>query len=105
MILLLLTQCYYHWGTLLNAMEEVLFLQPMIHLLTVLTFLPPDWGMLRKSRRVQMFRQITVYTAVVVVVVALIVYIYVCMYVVCIVITYSRVWINRVRLPILLVVS
>ena len=28
----------------------------------------------------------------------------VCMYV-CIVITYSRVWINRVRLPILLVVS
>ena len=30
--------------------------------------------------------------------------IYVCMYV-CMVITYSRVWINRVRLPILLVVS
>ena len=29
---------------------------------------------------------------------------YVCMYV-CMVITYSRVWINRVRLPILLVVS
>ena len=33
-----------------------------------------------------------------------IVLLYVCMYV-CIVITYSRVWINRVRLPILLVVS
>ena len=31
-------------------------------------------------------------------------YMYVCMYV-CMVITYSRVWINRVRLPILLVVS
>ena len=31
-------------------------------------------------------------------------HIYVCMYV-CMVITYSRVWINRVRLPILLVVS
>ena len=30
--------------------------------------------------------------------------VYVCMYV-CMVITYSRVWINRVRLPILLVVS
>ena len=31
---------------------------------------------------------------------------YVCMYVVCMVIIYSRVvWINRVRLPILLVVS
>ena len=29
---------------------------------------------------------------------------YVCMYV-CMVITYSRVWINRLRLPILLVVS
>ena len=29
---------------------------------------------------------------------------YVCMYV-CMVITYSRVWMNRVRLPILLVVS
>ena len=29
---------------------------------------------------------------------------YVCMYV-CMVITYSRVWINRVRLPILLVVN
>ena len=31
-------------------------------------------------------------------------YAVVCMYV-CMVITYSRVWINRVRLPILLVVS
>ena len=31
-------------------------------------------------------------------------FMYVCMYV-CMVITYSRVWINRVRLPILLVVS
>ena len=31
------------------------------------------------------------------------VYIYICMYVcICMVITYSRVWINRVRLPILL---
>ena len=33
-----------------------------------------------------------------------IILLYVCMYV-CMVITYSRVWINRVRLPILLVVS
>ena len=30
---------------------------------------------------------------------------YVCMYVCMVIITYSRVWINRVRLPILLVVS
>ena len=29
----------------------------------------------------------------------------VCMYILCMIITYSRVWINRVRLPILLVVS
>ena len=49
------TQCYYHRGTRLNAMnEEVLYLQPMI---------PPkrfdislaDWGMLRRSRCVQIF--------------------------------------------------
>ena len=33
-----------------------------------------------------------------------VIFMYVCMYV-CMVITYSRIWINRVRLPILLVVS
>ena len=40
--IILLTQCYY------------VYLQPMIHL-NILTFFPPDWGMLRRSRCVLIF--------------------------------------------------
>ena len=28
--IILLTQCYFHWGTRLNCHEEVLYLQPLI---------------------------------------------------------------------------
>ena len=41
--IILLTQGYYHRGTRLNAM------------ISVLTFFPPDWGMLRRSRCVLIF--------------------------------------------------
>ena len=44
--IILLNQCYYH--------EEVLFLQPTI-LPKHFDIFPPDWGMLRRSRRVQIF--------------------------------------------------
>ena len=44
---ILLTQCYYHWGTRLNV-DEVLYLQPMIPPKRFDIF-PPDWGMLRRS--------------------------------------------------------
>ena len=54
--IILLTQCYYHHReTRLNAMESIfLYLQPMIPSKR-LTFFPPDWGMLRRSRRVLIF--------------------------------------------------
>ena len=53
--IILLTQCYYHRGTRLNAMKkEVLYLQPMIPPKRF-DILPPDWGMLRRSRRVLIF--------------------------------------------------
>ena len=53
--IVLLTQCYYdNRGTCLNAMKR-LYLQPMIPHLNVLTVFPPDWGMLRRSRRVLIF--------------------------------------------------
>ena len=52
--IILLTQCYYHRGTSLNAMQEVLYLQPMIPPKRFDIF-PPDWGMLRRSRRVLIF--------------------------------------------------
>ena len=43
-------------GNPFKCHEEVLYLQPMIwsHL-NVLTVFPPDWGMLRRSRRVLIF--------------------------------------------------
>ena len=41
-----LTQCYYHRGTRLNAMKRFVF---------AAYFFPPDWGMLRRSRRVLFF--------------------------------------------------
>ena len=40
--------------------EEVLYLQPMIPPKRFDIF-PPDWGMLRRSRRVQIFISTTVY--------------------------------------------
>ena len=43
--IILLTQCYYHRGTRLNAM--IFF---CICSLNVLKFFPPDWVMLRRSR-------------------------------------------------------
>ena len=56
-IILLLTKCYYHRGTRLNAMnEEVSYLQPMIPPKSFDIFIfPPDWGMLRRYRRVLIF--------------------------------------------------
>ena len=54
--IILLTQCYYHHrGTRLNAMKKFPISSLWSHLINVLTFLPPDWGMLRRSRCVQIF--------------------------------------------------
>ena len=50
----LLTQCYYHRGTRLNAMKRFCIFSYWSHL-NVLTFFPPDWGMLRRSRCIQIF--------------------------------------------------
>ena len=52
--IILLTQCYFHRGTRLNAMKRFCFcsLDPTLN---VLTFFPPDWGVLRRSRRVLIF--------------------------------------------------
>ena len=47
---MLLTQYDHHRGT----HEEVLYLQPMIPPKRFDIF-PPDWGMLRRSRRAQIF--------------------------------------------------
>ena len=52
--IILLTQCYYHRGTRLNAVKRFLSLQPMIPPKRCYIF-PPDWKMLRRSRRVQIF--------------------------------------------------
>ena len=53
--IILLTQCYYHntW-TRLNAMKRLSICSLWSHL-NVLTVFPPDWGMLRRSRRVLIF--------------------------------------------------
>ena len=55
--IILLTQCYYHRGTRLNTMKSFfLYFQLLIPpIINVLTFFPPDWGMLRRSRCVQIF--------------------------------------------------
>ena len=56
--IILLTQCYYdHRGTRLNAMHEEVFmsLQPNMIPPKRFEFFPPDLGMLRRSRRVQIF--------------------------------------------------
>ena len=47
-------QCYYHRGTRLNAMKRFCIFSYWSHL-NVLTFFPPDWGMLRRSRCIQIF--------------------------------------------------
>ena len=52
--IILLTQCYYHRGTRLNAMKRFCIFSYSSHL-NVLTFFPPDWGMLRRSRCIQIF--------------------------------------------------
>ena len=50
-----LTQCYYHRGTRFDAMKRFsLSLQSLIPPKRCDIF-PPDWGMLRKSRCVQIF--------------------------------------------------
>ena len=46
--IILLTQCYYHRGTRLNAMKRFCICSLRSHL-NVLTFFPPDWGMLRPA--------------------------------------------------------
>ena len=51
--IILLTQCYYHRGTHLNAMKRF-YLQPMIPPKRFEIF-PLDSGMLRRSRCVQIF--------------------------------------------------
>ena len=52
--IMLLTQCYNHRGTRLNAMKRFLSLQPMIPPKRFDIF-PPDWGLLRRSGSVQIF--------------------------------------------------
>ena len=52
--IILLTQCYYHWVSRLNAMKMFCLCSLLSHLLSVLTF-SPLCGMLRRSRCVQIF--------------------------------------------------
>ena len=52
--IVLLTPRHYHRGTRLNAMKRFRILQPMIPPKRFDMF-PPDWGMLRRSRCVQVF--------------------------------------------------
>ena len=47
--IILLTQCYYHRGTLLNALKRFCICSLCSHL-NALNFFPPDWGVLRRSR-------------------------------------------------------
>ena len=53
--IILLTQGYYHRGTRFKCHEKVLYLQPMIPPKRFDIPPPPDWGMLRRSRCVQIF--------------------------------------------------
>ena len=50
----LLTQCYLHRGTCLNAMKRFCICSLRSHL-NFLTFFPHKWGMLRRSRCVLIF--------------------------------------------------
>ena len=54
--IILLTQCYFHRGTRLNAMKSFfLYLQPLIPPKRFDIPPPPNWGMLRRSRCVLIF--------------------------------------------------
>ena len=53
--IILLTQCYYHRGTRLNASMKRFCICSLWSHLNVLTFFSLDWGMLRRSRRVLIF--------------------------------------------------
>ena len=46
--IIMLTQCYYHRGTRLNAKKRFCLCSLRSHL-NVLANFPPDWGMLRRS--------------------------------------------------------
>ena len=52
--IILLIQCYYHRETRFKCHEEVFYVWPMIPSKRFDIF-PPDWGMLRRSRCVQIF--------------------------------------------------
>ena len=52
--IIILTQCYYYSRNPFKCHEEVLYLQPMIPPKRF-DISPPDWGMLRRSRRVLIF--------------------------------------------------
>ena len=54
--IILLTQRPYHRGTRLNAMKRFCICSLWADL-NILTFFPPDWGMLRRSRCVLYFLQ------------------------------------------------
>ena len=58
--IILLTQCYFR-GTRLNAMERFCICSLCSHL-NVLAYFPPDWGILRRSRRVLIFLSTTTTT-------------------------------------------
>ena len=55
--IILLTHCYYHRRTRLNAMKRFCLCSIQSHLNVLTCFPLPDWGMLRRSRRVQSFIQ------------------------------------------------
>ena len=54
--IILLTQCYYHRGTRLNAMKRFSFCSLLIPPKRFDIF-SPDWGVLRRSRGVLIFIQ------------------------------------------------
>ena len=104
--IMLLTLCYYHRGTRLNAIKRI-----CSHL-NVLTIFPLDWGMLGQKvymrsdfslkylilSRIELTTTPHYYSKV------NLRYSVICMYLY-IVMKNTMVWINRVRLPLLLVVS
>ena len=49
--IMLLTQCYYPRGTRLNVMRDFIFAAYDVPAI----FFPPDWGMLRRSKCIQIF--------------------------------------------------
>ena len=53
--IILLTQCYYHRGTRLNAMKRFCICSLLSHLTKRFDIFPPNWGMLRRSKCVLIF--------------------------------------------------